>query len=112
MAALSVAATLLGTTVFGLVAPILAVIAALALIGTIVALVISHWDELKVSAKQTWTDIKEGWNESMKACKEEAIMIWNAITNFLSQCWKGICNVANQVKSDFSNIWNSIWCIL
>ena len=99
-ASLGMASAALGIGIGALCAPILAVIAALLLIGAIVALVIVYWDELKAWGQQTWTAIKDGWNNSMKACKEEAIMIWENIKNFLSLCWQGICNVAEQIWND------------
>ena len=115
-ASLGAASAALGIGIGALCAPILAVIAALLLIGAIVALVIVYWDELKAWGQQTWTAIKDGWTQSMQACKEEAIMIWNGIKNFLSQCWQGIKNVAtlvwNDVKTGCTNAWNSITSFL
>ena len=109
------------TAGFGFVASALGVVAGLftglpgIILGVMLAIavgVMMYWDQICAACQAAWEAIKTAVTTQIQVCKDEAIMIWNAITSFLSACWQGIQNVANviwtHITTSLSNAWNTI----
>ena len=112
MAALKVMAGLLGTTVFGLVSPVLAVIAAIAAVIAIGVLLYKNWDEIKAFAKKIWSQITTDVKNEVQMCKEGLINAWNTIKTTATNVWNSITtaisNAVNNAKTTVTNIVNAI----
>ena len=109
---LTAASIALNVSMLALVAvPALIVAAIVALVAACVALY-QNWDTVKAKAKECWEAIKQAVVDAVNKCKEEAIMIWESVTSFLSSCWQGLVNVAstiwNHITTSLSNAWNTI----
>ena len=72
----------------------------------------TKWNEAKTAMINFATQIATAIPEQFRICKEEAILIWNSVSEFLSMCWQGIQNVANviwtHITTSLSNAWNTI----
>jgi phage-related protein len=107
-----------GATGFGAMAaavwaatwPVLAVIAAIALVAGGAYLIIKNWDKIKEFFGKLWSGIKEIFTKAWEGIKELffkyhpvglIIKNWEKITGFFSNLWGGIKNV-------FSKTWEGI----
>ena len=123
MAALKVMAGLLGTTVFGLVSPVLAVIGAITGLIAIGVLLYNNWDEIKAFGKKVWGQITQDVINEAQMCKEGLINAWNTLKNSVveifgkikqdvindtQKCKEGLVNIWNTIKTTATNVWNSI----
>ena len=83
-----------------------------AALGEAMAPLNTKWNELKTNLIDGATQIALAIPEQFKICKDEAILIWNSVSEFFSMCWQGIKNVATLVWTDIttglSNAWNNI----
>lgn len=73
----------------------------IAAIAVGVALIITHWTQVRSFLMTCWNAIKSA-----------AVSIWNGIRSFLSSIWNGIRSMAssvfNAIRSTISTIWNAI----
>lgn len=101
-----------GVGLGALILPVLAVVAAIALIGGAVYLVVKHWDDLVLGAKMAWANvtgaIKLAWDSIM-------LGITAAITNiqtFLTTAWNTIATIFttawNGIKTNTETVWTGI----
>lgn len=81
--------------------PIILITLAIAAIIAIIILLVKNWDEVSAALAAGWEWIKQ-----------KAIEIFNAIGEFLSNLWQGICdmvmNLWNGICEFLSNLWNGI----
>lgn len=94
---LTTAATALNIALLPMIAIIVAIIAVIAMI---------------VLAIMNWSNICHWLSETWEWIKQKAIEIFNAIGEFLSNLWQGICdmvmNLWNGICEFLSNLWNGI----
>lgn len=77
---------LMGTSVTGVILPVLGVVAAIAAVIAIGVLVYKNWDKIAAFGKQVWGNITKFVSNSVNSIKEK----WGDITNWFSDKWNGI----------------------
>lgn len=84
------------------------VILAIMAVIAVIALLVTHWDEVKEAVGKFKDAIVNAWNN----IKEKAAEIWGKIKETVSNAVKAIkdtvTNIFNGIKSFFSNTWNNI----
>lgn len=102
------AAAVLGVSVSMLSGVFLGVIAAIVAVIAAGMLIITHWDQIKATAQSLWQSIQARW-EQIKASTAEA---WNNVMTTVSNIWNSIktacTNTFNSIKTTVVNIWNNI----
>lgn len=114
---------LMGTSVTGVILPVLGIVAAIAAVIAIGVLVYKNWDKIAAFGKQVWGNITKFVSDSANTVKDK----WGDITSWFSDKWNGIKNGAkglwdgtvqgakdavdsvkntwNGIKEWFSNLW-------
>ena len=97
-----------GLSLEGLIAPVLAVIAAIALVAFAGYEIYQNWDTIKVKAQELWASIKQTFSDVGSFFSST----WNSATSTMKNAWNGIVsfftNLWNGIKTFFLNISNGI----
>lgn len=121
-----VALALMGTSMSGVILPVLGIVAAISALIAIGVLVYKNWDKIAAFGKQVWKNItmfvsdtansiKKVWkstgewfNNLWKSIKEGADNVWTTIQEAPGKAADWIKNKWTETKEFFSNLWSSI----
>lgn len=121
-----VALALMGTSMSGVILPVLGIVAAISALIAIGVLVYKNWDKIAAFGKQVWKNItmfvsdtansiKKVWkstgewfNNLWKSIKEGADNVWTTIQEAPGKAADWIKNKWTGTKEFFSNLWSSI----
>ena len=95
---------------------VLAIVAAITVLITIIVLLVKNWDKIKDTAQKVWNKIKEIWGKVASWFKEKVVdpivkfftNLWTSITNIWNKITTSVSNAIDKVKSTVSNVFNSI----
>lgn len=117
---------LMGTSMSGVILPVLGIVAAISALIAIGVLVYKNWDKIAAFGKQVWKNItmfvsdtansiKKVWkstgewfNNLWKSIKEGADNVWTTIQEAPGKVADWIKNKWTETKEFFSNLWSSI----
>ncbi len=117
---------LMGTSMSGVILPVLGIVAAISALIAIGVLVYKNWDKIAAFGKQVWKNItmfvsdtansiKKVWkstgewfNNLWKSIKEGADNVWTTIQEAPGKAADWIKNKWTETKEFFSNLWSSI----
>lgn len=106
---------LMGTSVTGVILPVLGIVAAIAAVIAIGVLVYKNWDKIAAFGKQVWGNITKFVSDSANAIKEKWDDItkwfsdkWNDIKNGAKDLWDGMIQGAKDAVDSVKNTWNGI----
>lgn len=121
-----VALALMGTSMSGVILPVLGIVAAISALIAIGVLVYKNWDKIAAFGKQVWKNItmfvsdtansiKKVWkstgewfNNLWKSIKEGADNVWTTIQEAPGKAADWIKNKWTETKEFFSSIWDGI----
>ena len=121
-----VALALMGTSMSGVILPVLGIVAAISALIAIGVLVYKNWDKIAAFGKQVWKNItmfvsdtansiKKVWkstgewfNNLWKSIKEGADNVWTTIQEAPGKAADWIKNKWTETKEFFSNLWSNI----
>lgn len=121
-----VALALMGTSMSGIILPVLGIVAAISALIAIGVLVYKNWDKIAAFGKQVWKNItmfvsdtansiKKVWkstgewfNNLWKSIKEGADNVWTTIQEAPGKAADWIKNKWTETKEFFSSIWDGI----
>ncbi|WP_281528662.1 phage tail tape measure protein [Enterococcus faecium] len=123
---MKVALALMGTSMSGVILPVLGIVAAISALIAIGVLVYKNWDKIAAFGKQVWKNItmfvsdtansiKKVWkstgewfNNLWKSIKEGADNVWTTIQEAPGKAADWIKNKWTETKEFFSSIWDGI----
>lgn len=79
--------------------------ATLGLIANFAVYAITHWDEVKEAAKETWEETKATWKEGLEKLKADAQRTIQNIADF----WQKIKDAASEVWTELKASWTTAW---
>lgn len=95
---------------------IMAIIAAITLLVTAIALVVKNWDKVKAAGAAAWEWIKNAWSKAGewfsnigKSISDAFSKAWQKLKQGASDAWQGTKNVFSKVGSFFSDTFSRAW---
>ncbi|MDT2594344.1 phage tail tape measure protein [Lactococcus petauri] len=106
---------LMGTSVTGVILPVLGIVAAIAAVIAIGVLVYKNWDKISKFGKEMWANVKKFASDAAEAIKKKWGDItqwfsdtWNNLKNGAKGLWDGTIQGAKDAIDSVKNAWNGI----
>lgn len=94
-----------GSAIAFLTSPVTLVIAAIGALIAIVALCITHWDDIKAAAVTAWNWIKSTWEKASEWFNEN---VTKPIAQFFTDLWAGISTWASDTWDAIKEVWKKV----